>query len=103
MDWMPEGKKLYNFIKQFDHKLLSAPSKNDASKVGKRIWAKENTPETQLILSPAYNKKNYADKSNILIDDKESNIQQWKDAGVIGILFKSTDQVIDELKKIMNL
>jgi hypothetical protein len=71
MDWMPEGKKLYNFIKQFDHKLLSAPSKNDASKVGKRIWAKENTPETQLILSPAYNKKNYADKSNILIDDRE--------------------------------
>jgi phosphopantetheine adenylyltransferase len=103
MDWMPEGKKLYNFIKQFDHKLLSAPSKNDASKVGKRIWAKENTPETQLILSPAYNKKNYADKSNILIDDRESNIQQWKDAGGIGILFKSTDQVIDELKKIMNL
>jgi hypothetical protein len=103
MDWMPEGKKLYNFIKQFDHKLLSAPSKNDASKVGKRIWAKENTPETQLILSPAYNKKNYADKSNILIDDREKNIQQWKDAGGIGILFKSTDQVIDELKKIMNL
>lgn len=103
MDWMPEGKKLYNFIKQFDHKLLSAPSKNDASKVGKRIWAKENTPETQLILSPAHNKKNYADKSNILIDDRESNIQQWREAGGIGILFKSTDQVIDELKKIMNL
>jgi len=103
MDWMPEGKKLYNFIKQFDHKLLSAPSKNDASKIGKRIWTKENTPETQLILSPAYNKKNYADKSNILIDDRESNIQQWREAGGIGILFKSTDQVIDELKKIMNL
>ena len=101
--WMPEGQKLYNFIKQFDHKLLSAPSRNDASKIGKKIWAKKNTPGTQLILAAAVNKQNYADKSNILIDDREKNIQQWKDAGGIGILFKSTDQVIDELKKIMNL
>jgi GNAT superfamily N-acetyltransferase len=103
MEWMPEGKKLYDFVKQFDHKLLSAPSKNDASKIGKRIWRKNNTPDTQLILSAAVNKQNYADKSNILIDDREKNIQQWRDAGGIGILFKSTDQVIDELKKIMNL
>jgi GNAT superfamily N-acetyltransferase len=103
MEWMPEGKKLYDFVKQFDHKLLSAPSKNDASKIGKRIWRKNNTPDTQLILASAANKKNYADKSNILIDDREKNIQQWKDAGGIGILFKSTDQVIGELKDIMNL
>jgi GNAT superfamily N-acetyltransferase/phosphopantetheine adenylyltransferase len=103
MEWMPEGKKLYDFVKQFDHKLLSAPSKNDASKIGKRMWRKANTPDTQLILSAAVNKQNYADKSNILIDDREKNIQQWRDAGGIGILFKSTDQVIDELKKIMNL
>jgi Fe-Mn family superoxide dismutase len=103
IEWMPEGKKLYDFVKQFDHKLLSAPSRNDASKIGKRMWVKKNTPGTQLTLAAAVNKKNYADKSNILIDDRESNIQQWKDAGGIGILFKSTDQVIDELKKIMNL
>jgi len=103
IEWMPEGQKLYNFVKQFDHKLLSAPSRNDASKIGKRMWAKKNTPGTQLILAAAVNKQNYADKSNILIDDREKNIQQWKDAGGIGILFKSTDQVIDELKKIMNL
>ena len=100
---MPEGKKLYNFVKQFDHKLLSSPSRNDTSKIGKRMWVEKNTPGTQLILAAAVNKQNYADKSNILIDDRESNIQQWKDAGGIGILFKSTDQVIDELKKIMNL
>ena len=103
IEWMPEGKKLYDFVKQFDHKLLSAPSRNDASKIGKRMWVKKNTPGTQLILAAAVNKQNYADKSNILIDDREKNIQQWKDAGGIGILFKSTDQVIDELKKIMNL
>ena len=103
IEWMPEGKKLYNFVKQFDHKLLSAPSRNDTSKIGKRMWVEKNTPGTQLILAAAVNKQNYADKSNILIDDRESNIQQWKDAGGIGILFKSTDQVIDELKKIMNL
>jgi hypothetical protein len=34
-----------------------------------------------------------------LIDDREDNIEQWKSKGGIGILFKSTDQVIDELKQ----
>ena len=49
------------------------------------MWKKDNTPGTKLILARSYNKKNYADKSNILIDDRESNIQQWRDAGGIGI------------------
>ena len=32
--------------------------------------------------------------------DGEDNIQAWKAAGGIGILFKSADQVINELSKL---
>jgi PAS domain-containing protein len=100
MKWMPGGQELYNRVAQHDHYLLSSPSKSNTSKIGKHMWKKDNTPNTKLILSRSYNKKNYADKSNILIDDRESNIQQWRDAGGIGILYKSAEQVNAELDKL---
>ncbi len=100
MKWMPGGQELYNRVAQHDHYLLSSPSKSNTSKIGKHMWKKDKTPNTKLILSRSYNKKNYADKSNILIDDRESNIQQWRDAGGIGILYKSAEQVNAELDKL---
>ena len=100
MDWMPGGQELYNRVSQYNHYLLSSPSRSDTSKIGKHMWKKDNTPNTKLILARSYNKKNYADKSNILIDDREDNIQQWRDAGGIGILYKSASQVNKELDKL---
>ena len=100
MEWMPGGQQLYNRVAKHDHALLSSPSRSDLSKIGKRMWRKDNTPNTKLILARSYNKKNYADKSNILIDDRADNIQQWKDAGGIGILYQSADQVMKELDKL---
>jgi hypothetical protein len=100
MEWMPGGQELYKRVAQHDHYLLSSPSRSETSKIGKHMWKKDNTPNTKLILSRSYNKKNYADRSNILIDDRESNIQQWRDAGGIGILYKSADQVNKELDKL---
>ena len=100
MEWMPGGQELYNRVAQHNHFLLSSPSRSNTSKIGKHMWKKDKTPNTKLILSRSYNKKNYADKSNILIDDRESNIQQWRDAGGIGILYKSAEQVNAELDKL---
>ena len=36
----------------------------------------------------------------ILIDDRSDNIAAWKAAGGIGILYKSTEQVTNELSKL---
>jgi len=100
MPWMPGGKALYNRVAQHNHALLSSPSRSESSKIGKRLWRKKFTPSTKLILAQSFNKKNYADKDSILIDDRESNIQQWREAGGIGILYKSADQVNKELDKL---
>ena len=100
MPWMPGGPELYNRVAQHNHALLSSPSRSESSKLGKRLWKKKYTPNTDLILSLAANKKNYANGDSILIDDRESNIQQWREAGGIGILYKSADQVNKELDKL---
>ena len=100
MSWMPGGEALYNRASQFDHELLSSPSRSELSKIGKRLWRRDKTPNTKLTLSRSYLKKNYAAPNHILIDDREDNIQQWRDAGGIGILYKSAEQVNAELDKL---
>jgi hypothetical protein len=99
MPWMVNGKQLWDHIKPYNPKLLSAPSRSNESRLGKRLWVRNNLPGTELILAYAENKKNYADGNNILIDDRPSNIDQWNAAGGIGILFISTAQTIEELKQ----
>jgi hypothetical protein len=100
MKWMPGGEALYNRTSQFDHVLLSSPSRSEVSKIGKHLWRRDKTPNTKLILSRSHLKKNYAAPNHILIDDRESNIKQWRDAGGIGILYKSAEQVNKELDKL---
>ena len=100
MPWMSGGPELYNRISQHNHALLSSPSRSESSRIGKHQWKKKYTPSSKLILALARNKQNYADGDSILIDDRESNIQQWREAGGIGILYKSADQVNKELDKL---
>ena len=100
MEWMDGGEALYNRASQHDHALLSSPSRSETSKIGKRLWRRDKTPDTKLILARSYNKRKYAAPNHILIDDRADNIQQWKDAGGIGILYTSADQVNKELNKL---
>jgi hypothetical protein len=100
INWMPDGKKYWNYIKKYNPILLSAPSRKNESRLGKRIWAKKYMPGTKVILAYADNKKNYADGNSILIDDRKKNIEQWKAAGGIGILHTDADSTIAQLKEL---
>jgi hypothetical protein len=98
MDYMPDGETYWNYIQKYNPIFLSSPSRSETSRIGKRMWVKDNHPDTKLVLAQAFNKKNYADENAILIDDRESNIEQWKAAGGIGILHTSASDTIKQLK-----
>jgi hypothetical protein len=100
MDWMPDGKTYWEYIEKYNPIILSAPSRNNESRYGKRIWKKRNMPSTKMILAYAKDKKNYANSTSILIDDREDNIKQWQEAGGIGILHTSAANTIAQLKKL---
>ena len=100
MPWMEDGKKYWNYIKDYDVELLSSPSRSQTSRLGKRLWVRNNIPGVELTLAQARNKQNYAEPNHILIDDRESNIDQWKAQGGIGILHTSADDTINQLKKL---
>jgi len=99
--WMKDGKELWDFIKKYDPTLLSAPSRNSSSRLGKRLWVKNNIPGTKLVLAYAENKKNYAKGPNdILIDDRVDNVMGWESKGGTGIFHKDAASTIEALKKL---
>ena len=100
LKWMPDGKQLWDYIKPYKPKLLSAPSRDQSSRIGKHVWVKHKIPGTPLILRYANKKKELASPTSILIDDRQKNIDDWVAAGGIGILHTNTANTIKELQKL---
>ena len=98
LDWTPDGKRLWKYIEKYNPELLSAPSRQNDSRVAKHDWVKRELPEAHLILRSAKHKKDFAGPNSILIDDRIDNIQGWRDAGGIGIHHVNTKHTIDQLK-----
>ncbi len=65
LNWMPDGKQLWDYIKKYNPILLSAPSREESSKLGKRVWVKRELPGTKLILRYASQKQEYASPTSI--------------------------------------
>ncbi len=100
MPWMEDGKQYWDYIKNYDTELLSSPSRSSTSRLGKRLWVRNNMPGIKLTLAQAAKKQNYAAPNHILIDDRPSNIEQWRAQGGIGILHTSAADTISQLKKL---
>lgn len=100
LEWQKDGKKLWNYISKYNPEILSAPSRQDESRIAKHDWVKRELPGTHLILRTPKNKVEFATPDSVLIDDRDSNIKNWNDAGGIGILHISAENTIKELKKL---
>lgn len=104
LEWLEEGKKLWNFIKGKQPTILSSlgrenPDKKGAEK-GKKEWLKNhgiNIPE--IFTGQASEKQKYAKGGAILIDDYGKNIKEWTEAGGKAIHFKTADEAIKQLKE----
>ena len=96
--WMPDGEQLWNYIKPNVYSLLSSPSYDNSSRLGKRLWVKNKMPGTKLILASRKNKQDYAKENAILIDDLKPTIDEWNAKGGIGILHTSAASTIEQLK-----
>jgi len=99
MEWCIDGKELWNYISYYKPKLLSAPSKDKNSIIGKNKWVKRELKGIKLLLESAENKQKYSSPISILIDDRKYNIEEWESKGGIGILHINTKETIKILSK----
>jgi hypothetical protein len=100
MPWTPGGKDLWNYIKPYNPVLLTAPSWDNSSRIGKGLWVQDHIPGTKIVFKQAKFKADLSKPNAILIDDREDTIMSWKAKNGIGILYKNTDQAINELKQL---
>jgi 5'(3')-deoxyribonucleotidase len=100
LEWMPDGKRLWEYIDEYYPVILSSPSRRGfGSREGKKNWIDRELPGTPLILEYSFNKRKHAKSNHILIDDRDSNIEQWIESGGIGILHTSTEDTLEQLNK----
>jgi hypothetical protein len=100
MPWMPQGQILWNFIQPYGPKLLTSPSEDNTSRLGKRLWVRNHlTPAPEVIFRFGDAKSDFANENSILIDDKPSNLVAFASKGGIAIECKDGDvsSVINKL------
>ena len=100
MNWKEDGKRLWNYIKKYQPKILSAPSRHVESRIGKMKWVERELPNVELVLKYAKDKKDLSEPNSILIDDRIDNITGWREMGGIGIHHINTKHTIDQLKSL---
>jgi FMN phosphatase YigB (HAD superfamily) len=103
MNWMPHGQQLWDFIQPYKPDLLTSPSRDNSSRLGKNLWVRNHlNPNPKVIFAYSLDKQRYANENSILIDDKKSNIDQWASKGGIAIRCENGDvnHVIEKLKEL---
>jgi len=111
LDWMPDGKQLWDYIKEYNPYVLTAPSvnmnipfedryklDNNESMQGKTEWVQRLPNARKVYFRSAARKADFAGPNKILIDDRADTIQKWRDAGGIGILHKNATDTRQQLK-----
>jgi hypothetical protein len=113
LDWMPDGVALWNYIKEYNPYVLTAPSVNfdlpddqrykaeyNESMQGKLDWVKRLPNMRKIYFAAAKNKAKFAGPNKILIDDRKDTIDAWNANGGIGILHKNAADTIQQLEKL---
>jgi 5'(3')-deoxyribonucleotidase len=103
MEWMPNGRQLWSFIQPYNPIILTSPSEDNTSRLGKRIWVREHlvpAPPVEFRFGEA--KSDFANENAILIDDKPSNLEAFASKGGIALEVKDGEiqSVINTLKEL---
>jgi hypothetical protein len=99
---MSDGQQLWRYIKRYKPAILSAPSQDPSSRVGKKEWCKKHIDNQyrELILVSRGMKQMFSGPNKILIDDMERTIDEWEAKGGIGIHHTSASNTIKRLKEL---
>jgi len=109
LPWMDGGKEMWNFITEnfLNVKILSALGKSDKidkqTTQGKTAWLRHHIPSLHsndiILVDNKHRKRHYSKPGDIIIDDTPVVIQEWVKKGGIGILHRTAQETISQLKR----
>ena len=80
MPWMPRGSELWSFISKYNPSLLTSPSRDNGSRLGKNIWAKDNlSPSPRVIFAYSKDKQRYARLKELKLKINSSKIGHFEE------------------------
>lgn len=100
---LKDADKLVNHLNKHGFQILTGlPAYGyDKAEKEKRLWLKKHYgKEDGVICCLSKDKQNFGKPKDILIDDREPNIQRWEEMGGIGILHTSAEETIRKLKEL---
>ena len=108
LECLPGARDLWKLVDKYDAHILSSLAYSDASSgPGKLAWLEKNIgltdPARIHLMSKRSHKQNYATVNgvpNILIDDFEKNVNEWKEAGGTAILHSCAAETIKLLHEL---
>lgn len=98
LDWFPGGQELLAFVKSFNTNIEILSSSggekfHEEVKAQKIVWLKNHNIDFKVNIVPGRKrKKEYANDHSILIDDTPDVIEDFNQAGGIGILHKDLNK-----------
>ena len=101
LDWLPDGKNLWNYIKKYDPSILTGrPSSFDAQE-GKRFWCSTKLGNhIEVIICLSKEKHLYCTPGAVLIDNRVDIGERWIAAGGRFILHNNANESIMYLKEL---
>lgn len=103
MSPMEDAFHLWNYVSKYDPTILSATGHIFGAGKEKRAWVRDHlgsaAAEKAIFVRNSRDKAKYASPTSILIDDRTKSITPWVEAGGIGILHKTAELTIRELKE----
>lgn len=110
LPWMPDGKKLWSVVSNFDPHILShAVTKYmPTAKPEKFQWVSKNLGLHNIAVIHLVDNRsekarfaiNSNGKANVLIDDHDKNCREWQAAGGIAIHHTSLNDTLSKLQKV---
>jgi hypothetical protein len=102
MPVMKDARKLMSMIRKHDVAFLTAPTRFDARcKGGKAMFAWKHFRGIPIMFARACEKKNRAEPGALLIDDNKGNVNQWRKAGGVAVLYTTFEACRDEIDGII--
>lgn len=105
LNWMPDGAKLWEAIKNKNVKVLTSGSTRNTGVMainGKNKWVSDHLGLVEtIVVNSSHDKQKYARPGDILIDDLYSNISAWTVKKGIGILHRNAEDTIIKLNDVI--